>query len=181
MSARLSASLTTCADGWLLTVHRRLVGTDEMVSYLIRRLLAAVPVLLGVSVLVFSMLHLTPGDPVALMLSGGGGQGGGGASAEAIEKLRHELGFDRPIWEQYLRWLGNALRGDLGRAIWSNQRVTEMIVAQLGSTVQLAIAGLGLAIVFGVLLGVIAAVRAHTWIDSLVMAVASIGVSIPAF
>jgi peptide/nickel transport system permease protein len=153
-----------------------------MTTYLLRRLLAAVPVLLGVSILVFSMLHLTPGDPVVLMLSGGGGSGASqGASAEAIERLRQELGLDRPVWVQYLRWIGNALRGDLGRSIWSNQRVTEMIVAQLGSTFQLTIAGLGLAVVLGVLLGVIAAMRAHSWLDSTIMAVASLGVSMPAF
>jgi ABC-type dipeptide/oligopeptide/nickel transport system permease component len=153
-----------------------------MTTYLLRRLLAAVPVLLGVSILVFSMLHLTPGDPVVLMLSGGGGSGASqGASAEAIERLRRELGLDQPVWMQYLRWIGNALRGDLGRSIWSNQRVTEMIVAQLGSTFQLTIAGLGLAVVLGVLLGVIAAMRAHSWLDSAIMAVASLGVSMPAF
>ena len=153
-----------------------------MTTYLLRRLLAAVPVLLGVSILVFSMLHLTPGDPVVLMLSGGGGSGASqGASAEAIERLRRELGLDQPVWMQYLRWIGNALRGDLGRSIWSNQRVTEMIVAQLGSTFQLTIAGLGLAVVLGVLLGVIAAMRAHSWLDSVIMAVASLGVSMPAF
>src|SRR5688500_18799734 len=99
-----------------------------MATFLLRRLLAAVPVLFGVSVLVFSMLHLTPGDPVTLMLAGGGGGGASqGSSPEQIALLRRELGLDRPIWQQYLRWVGNALRGDLGRSIWSRQPVTEMI------------------------------------------------------
>ena len=89
-----------------------------MTTFLLRRLLAAIPVLLGVSIAVFSMLHLTPGDPVLVMLSGGGGGGASqGASAEAVENLRQQLGLDQPIPIQYLKWVGNALRGDLGRSI----------------------------------------------------------------
>jgi len=155
-----------------------------MITFLIRRFLAAIPVLLGVSILVFSMLHLTPGDPVQLMLSGGGAGGSGGsqgASAEAVEALRKEMGFDRPIWEQYLTWLGDVLQGDLGRSIWSNQKVTEMIFAQLPSTIQLTLAGLGIAIVLGIVLGIAAAVRPHSWFDTLTMGFASLGVSMPSF
>lgn len=152
-----------------------------MTTFLIRRFLTAIPVLLGVSILVFSMLHLTPGDPVQLMLSGGGSGGSQGASAEAVEALRKEMGLDRPIWEQYFHWLGNVLRGDLGRSIWSNQRVTEMIFAQVGSTIQLTLAGLGVAIVLGVVLGIAAAIRPNSWLDTLTMGFASLGVSMPSF
>ena len=153
-----------------------------MAAYALRRLLAAIPVLLGVSVLVFSMLHLTPGDPATLMLSGGGGGGGGaGASAEAIEELRRSMGLDRPIWKQYLRWISNALRGDLGRSIWSNQTVTSMIAEQLPSTIQLTVAGLSVAVVLGVVLGVVAALRPHSWLDTVTMAFASLGVAMPGF
>jgi len=155
-----------------------------MITFLLRRFLTAIPVLLGVSILVFSMLHLTPGDPVQLMLSGGGGGGSGGsqgASAEAVEALRKELGFDRPIWEQYLTWMGNVLQGDLGRSIWSNQKVTEMIFAQIGSTIQLTLAGLGIAIILGIVLGIAAAMRPHSWFDTLTMGFASLGVSMPSF
>jgi len=155
-----------------------------MITFLLRRFLTAIPVLLGVSILVFSMLHLTPGDPVQLMLSGGGGGGSGGsqgASAEAVEALRKELGFDRPIWEQYLTWMGDVLQGDLGRSIWSNQKVTEMIFAQIGSTIQLTLAGLGIAIILGIVLGIAAAMRPHSWFDTLTMGFASLGVSMPSF
>lgn len=154
-----------------------------MLSLLIQRLLTAIPVLLGVSILVFLMLHLTPGDPAQIMMSGGGagGGGGGGASSEAVDALRRELGLDKPLWEQYVRWVGNVVQGDLGRSIWSKQPVTEMIRAQIKPTIQLTLAGLAVAITLGVVFGVIAALKAHSWFDTLVMAVASLGVSMPTF
>jgi ABC-type dipeptide/oligopeptide/nickel transport system permease component len=152
-----------------------------MTAYILRRLVTAVPVLLGVSLLVFSMLHLTPGDPATLMLSGGGGGTGGGASAQAIEDLRREMGLDKPIWEQYVRWLGNVLQGDLGRSIWSNQPVTTMIRDQLPSTIQLAFAGLAIAVLLGVASGILAALKPHSWFDTATMAIASLGVAMPSF
>lgn len=151
-----------------------------MSHYIINRVLSTIPVLLGVSVLVFLMLHLAPGDPATLMLTGTEG-GASGVSAEDIAALERELGLDRPIWEQYVVWLGNALTGDLGRSIWSKQPVVSMISDQFMATLQLTVAGLGLAILIGLALGVIAAIRSHSWIDTATMTFASLGVSMPGF
>jgi peptide/nickel transport system permease protein len=134
-----------------------------------------VPVLLGVSMLVFAILYLVPGDPVQLMLSESG------ASPENVARLRAQLGLDDPPQVQYLRFLGNAVRGDLGRSIFSNRPVTTLILEQLGATLQLTAAGMALGIVVGVSLGVLAAVRAGSWVDDLTSVVALFGVSMPSF
>ena len=147
-----------------------------MTTYLLRRLVLTVPVLFGVTLLVFSMLHLVPGDPVKAMFIESGG-----ASAEQIEQVRHLLGLDKPLPEQYWDYLMNALHGDLGQSIISKQSVFELIVQNLPSTLQLTVSGLGLAILLGMLLGVVAAVRHSSWLDNMMMVVATIGVSMPSF
>jgi peptide/nickel transport system permease protein len=147
-----------------------------MTTYILRRLVLTVPVLFGVTLLVFSMLHLVPGDPVKAMFIESGG-----ASAEQIEQVRHLLGLDKSLPEQYWDYLTNAVHGDLGQSIISKQQVFELIVQNLPSTLQLTITGLGFAILLGVLLGVVAAVRHASWLDNLMMVVATIGVSMPSF
>lgn len=146
-----------------------------MVAYIRGRLLATVVVMIGVSVLSFLILHLAPGDPVQVMAAQSG------ASAEDMAALREQLGLNKPIYVQYLDFLGNALQGDLGRSIQSRQQVGDMILAQLPPTIRLTIAGMGIAIVVGVGGGVIAAVRPNSLLDSAIMVVATLGVAVPSF
>jgi ABC-type dipeptide/oligopeptide/nickel transport system permease component len=147
-----------------------------MLIYIARRLLQAIVVLFGVSVLVFSMVYLLPGDPVLTML---GDQTA--VSGDVVVNARHQLGLDRPAPLQYGHFLIHALQGDLGRSWRSNQAVTTIILSQLPATLQLTVAGLGLAILIGVVLGLIAAVRQNSWTDNLSMVLALIGVSMPSF
>ncbi|MGQ0550565.1 MAG: nickel ABC transporter permease [Armatimonadota bacterium] len=146
-----------------------------MLQYLTKRLLAAVPVLLGISVAVFLMMHLVPGDPAKMML------GELAVQKEAVDNMRRQLGLDDPIPVQYWRFLRGALRGDLGRSILENQPVARMIWQVLPSTIELTLAGLGIAIVLGFILGVTAAVRQNSWVDNASMVVALWGVSMPSF
>jgi peptide/nickel transport system permease protein len=143
--------------------------------YLIKRLLAAIPVLFGVSVVVFSMLHLVPGDPVKMMLSEFQ------TSPEQIARLRAQLHLDEPLPQQFGRFIWNALHGDLGYSVRSKRPVLMEIRDNLPSTAVLALAGMGIAVVMGVTLGVIAAVCQHSWFDTFSMLMALLGVSIPSF
>jgi ABC-type dipeptide/oligopeptide/nickel transport system permease component len=145
-----------------------------VLSYIGHRVLLSVPVIIGVSLLVFLMLHALPGDPVQVMM-------GQSASAEAAERIRHQLGLDQPLYQQYFRFVGHAARGDLGRSIRNNQQVTDLIMSQFPATLQLTVAGLGFAVVLGLLLGTLAAAYHRTWIDNLSMVVAVTGVSMPSF
>src|SRR3954471_930416 len=120
--------------------------------YIRGRLLRAIPVVLGVLTLVFLMIHLLPGDPAVEIASRGPGM-----SPEAIQRIRVQLGLDQPLHVQYFRFLARIVRGDLGRSIINNQSVSTMIRAQVGSTVQLTVAGIATAILIGVPLGLIAA------------------------
>ena len=133
------------------------------------------PVLLGISVLVFLMMHIVPGDPAQMML------GELAVHRDAITNLRHQLGLDQPIPVQYWRFLTGALRGDLGRSILENQPVARMIWQSLPSTAELTFAGLGIAVLFGGVLGITAAVRQNTWVDTASMVLALWGVSMPTF
>lgn len=146
-----------------------------MIGYIRDRLLTSIPVVLGVSMLVFSILHVLPGDPVAIML------GEAASSPERIADLREQLGLNDPLPVQYARFLGNAVRGDLGRSIRTNRPVVDEIREQAPNTIQLTLAGLGLAIVLGITLGVLAGRFQHSWIDNVGMLVALIGVSMPSF
>jgi peptide/nickel transport system permease protein len=143
--------------------------------YLVKRLLAAIPVLFGVSVVVFGMLHLVPGDPVKMML------GEFQTSPEQIARLRAQLHLDEPLLKQFGRFLWNALHGDLGSSIRTGRSVSTEILDNLPSTVVLAFAGIVVAVVMGVTLGVIAAVRQHSWFDTGSMLTALLGVSMPSF
>jgi peptide/nickel transport system permease protein len=146
-----------------------------MATYIRGKLLSTVVVLFGVSLLSFLILHLLPGDPVQVMA------GQSGASASDIEKLRHQLGLDNPMYIQYIDFIKNALQGDLGRSIISRQPVARMVFDQLPPTIKLTAAGMGLAIVLGIAMGIVAAVRPHSWLDSTIMIVATLGVAIPSF
>lgn len=144
-----------------------------MLTYTLRRLLEAVPILLGVSLLTFLILHLTPGDPAVLI-------GGPTASAEDIENIRARLNLDRPLPEQYLTYLGGLLRGDLGESLQRRESVLDMILVRLPNTVLLAVAGLVVTLL-GIPLGVIAATKRNTLTDLSVTNLALVGLSIPNF
>jgi ABC-type dipeptide/oligopeptide/nickel transport system permease component len=146
-----------------------------MLQYIGRRLIISVPVLWGVATLVFLMMHLLPGDPAELMLAESGG------SSQSIAQLRRQLGLDAPLYVQYGRFLANALRGDLGRSIFTNRPVVQTILEQLPHTVQLAVAAMMVAVIVGTALGIAAALHRNTWVDSLCVTLAVAGASTPIF
>lgn len=148
-----------------------------MSDFVKRQLLLLIPVMFGVSILVFLMMHLTPGGAIEVMVLRGGAQ----VSGEDLARFRHEMGLDDPLPVQYLRFLSKALRGDLGRSLRTNRRVSEILSEQLPATMELAVAGMGLAVIIGVILGIVSAIRHNSWIDSLSMVLALIGWSMPSF
>jgi peptide/nickel transport system permease protein len=137
--------------------------------------LLSVPVIVGVSVVVFSIIHLLPGDPVLAILSGAN------ATPEQERELRAQLRLDDPIVVQYARFLGRAVVGDFGRSIFSRRPVIEEIAEQLPSTLELAGTALVIAVAVGLTLGVLAAVWHDSWIDRGAMLIALGGVSMPSF
>ncbi len=153
-----------------------------MGEYIRRRAIITVPLLLGVSLVVFSMLHFLPGDPVMLMMaeSGGGAKLADG-SEQQYERIRHELGLDLPLPIQFGRFVLNALRGDLGRSFRSGQAVSQEIAEVFPNTVRLAVLSLGVAASVGLLLGTLAALHHQRWIDNASMLLALVGVAMPNF
>jgi peptide/nickel transport system permease protein len=145
-----------------------------MLSFLARRLALTLVVLLGVATLVFSLIHLVPGDPAQAML-------GEGAAPEDIAQLRGRLGLDRPLVEQYAAYMRGLLRGDLGTSLRTQQPVTEQIAERIPATAELAGAAMLVAVMVALPLGVIAAVWRGTWVDQSAMALALTGISVPGF
>jgi peptide/nickel transport system permease protein len=145
-----------------------------VLRYVVRRVVLTVPVLFGVATLVFSLIHLVPGDPAQAML-------GEGAAADDVAQLRARLGLDRPLLVQYGRFISGVTSGDLGTSFRTNQRVTQMIAERVPATAELALAAMVVAILFAVPLGVAAAVWKGTGIDYAAMTTALAGISIPNF
>jgi len=145
-----------------------------MLHFLVRRLLLTIPVLLGVATLVFSLIHLVPGDPVETML-------GESAAPQEIARVRAQLGLDRPLYVQYWTFLKGVGRGDLGVSLRTNEPVTRAIAARMPATIELAIAAMCLAVVVAIPLGIIAAVGAGTIVDYAATTLALTGISIPNF
>jgi peptide/nickel transport system permease protein len=145
-----------------------------LLRFLTRRLLGTVPVLVILSIGVFLMLHLTPGDPVQIML-------GQDATPSAIAALRTELGLDQPLPIQYVRWMANVVHGDLGRSIRTNQPVTEAIVSRLPVTIELSLWSLLLSLAIGLPAGVVAATRRNSGVDLASTGLALVGISLPSF
>ncbi len=145
-----------------------------MGHYLQTRLLALLPVLLLMSLIVFSFVHLIPGDPVDAML---------GPEVDAVSKqaLRHEMGLDRPLASQYVSWIGRTVRGDFGTSVRSRQRVAVIIAQKLPVTLQLTLAAVIIGLSIALPAGVLAAVRRNTSADVSAMGIALAGVSIPSF
>ena len=145
-----------------------------MGRYAVRRSLTIIPVLLGVSVLVFSFIHLIPGDPALTML-------GERATPEKVEEVRRQLGLDRPIPEQYLIYLGKIVRGDLGISIVRGDPVLTDLLRRFPATVELATAAIFLALLFGIPIGIVSAVWRNSLVDSFSRVWALAGVSMPIF
>jgi peptide/nickel transport system permease protein len=145
-----------------------------MLRFVGGRLLGTVPVLFILSVGVFLMLHLTPGDPVEIML-------GQDANPSSIAALRAQLGLDEPLPIQYVRWVGNLAHGDLGRSVRTNQPVLDAIVTRLPVTVELTVLALVLSLAIGLPAGTVAAVRRNSSIDIASTGVALMGISLPSF
>jgi ABC-type dipeptide/oligopeptide/nickel transport system permease component len=143
-------------------------------AYILKRLGLAVPALIGVSLLVFSMSHLVPGDPVAIML-------GERATSADMARLRSQLGLDRPLYVQYAEFVGRALKGDLGTSIRSGRPVLQEIAEQFPSTLALTLAAVVLAAVAGVLAGTLSATSSQPVIGGAVMILVLLGISTPTF
>lgn len=145
-----------------------------MLAYVIRRVLATIPVMGVVALFVFSLLYLSPGDPAAIIA-------GDQATTEVVERIRQQLGLNEPLITQFGRWIWNVLRGDLGFSIFSNQPVSLMIFQRVEPTIALTFCSMLVAVVFAIPMGVLAAWRAGTWVDRAVMAFAVAGFSFPTF
>jgi peptide/nickel transport system permease protein len=145
-----------------------------MLGYLVRRVLAAIPVMGVVALFVFLLLRLTPGDPAAILA-------GDNATAEQLERIRVSLGLHEPIYIQFFRWLNQLLHGDLGVSLISNVPVLKMIGQRIEPSISIALSTIILSILIAVPLGVIAAWRHGTWIDRFVMGLSVLGFSVPVF
>ncbi len=146
-----------------------------MLRYIGNRLLLAIPTVLVVTVVVFLMLQFIPGDPAEIFL------GENRSTPELLAKVRHDMGLDRPLHVQYGSYMWNALQGDFGRSLNNNRPVRDEILARLPSTLELTFAALLIAVVLGFSLGIISALKHNTWVDSLAMLLALVGVSMPVF
>ena len=147
-----------------------------MTRFVIHRLLALIPLVIGVSFLVFLMLQLVPGDPVMMMLGEFSM-----ATAKDVEALRQQLGFNDPLYIQYWNYFKSLITGDLGTSMRTKKPVIDLILARLPSTFELTFYGLIFALIFGTLLGIIAALKHNTFIDYFTVVIALLGVSIPGF
>jgi peptide/nickel transport system permease protein len=145
-----------------------------MITYVIRRVIATIPVMAVVALVVFSLLYITPGDPAAIIA-------GDQASPADIDRIRESLGLDRPFLVRFGEWVWQLLHGDLGTSIFTNLPVTTMIAQRFEPTLSLMAITLCLSIAVAVPIGVVAAWKAGTWIDRLIMAFAVFGFSVPVF
>ncbi|UCF98653.1 MAG: ABC transporter permease [Spirochaetaceae bacterium] len=145
-----------------------------MLNYIVRRVLLLIPVLCIIAVVTFFITHVLPGDPVRLML-------GDFATKDQIQELERKLGYDRPVYVQFLFWLKNVLQGDFGDSLFLRMPVTKAILSRVEPTFLLAITGITVGTLIGIPLGVLAAIRHKTWIDQFAIASSLIGITIPNF
>ena len=145
-----------------------------MTQYIIRRLLQMIPITLGILTLVFSLIHLIPGDPAAVVA-------GEGARPEDIAQVRKILGLDQPLWKQYVTYLENVAHGDLGRSFRTHDKVSREIMERYPATLQLALGSMIVALLVAFPLGIISAIYRNSWIDNVARFFALIGVSMPSF
>jgi len=146
----------------------------NLLAFLRRRVIQMIPVLLGISLITFFMIHLIPGDPARNML-------GPRATPERVAELRQSLGLDEPLWFQYRRFLTGVLRGDLGTSLYYRQAVGPLVMERLPATIFLVVYSTVIALVVAIPLGIIAAVRRNTWIDQAIRTISLITLAMPAF
>ncbi len=145
-----------------------------MARYILRRILLLIPTLIGVSFIIFSLLYLTPGDPAEAAL-------GQNATREALEAYRENMGLNDPFLVQYGRYLGGAVRGDLGNSYLTGRSVSETLLALFPATVKLALFALVIALSFGIIFGVLSAIYRYSLLDKLVLVIGMVGISMPIF
>ncbi len=146
-----------------------------MSSYVLKRLLSLIPILLFTSFLVFGLVRLTPGDPALIMV------GGRRTSEETLAAIRQKYGFDQNVFTQYLRWAGNAVRGDMGESYRLKQQVSGLIAERLTITLELIVFSAILSLIIALPLGILAAVYKNTWIDYFASLIALLGLSSPVY
>jgi len=142
--------------------------------FILHRFLSLIPTLLGISILVFFMIQLIPGDPAEMML-------GERASEQSLKRLREELGLDKPLYIQYGLFMSRLIRGDLGRALKTNEKITTEIAQRFPATIELSIAAMIIAVIFGMSAGIISATRQYSVFDYTSMVFSLVGVSMPIF
>src|ERR1700680_726150 len=145
-----------------------------MFAYIVRRILATIPVMAVVALFVFALLYLSPGDPAAIIA-------GDTATVDDIARIRAALGLDQPVYIQFGGWVWRLLHGDLGISIFTNLPVSKLIGQRVEPTVALTVATLIVSVLVAIPLGIVAAWKAGTWVDRLVMVFAVIGFSVPVF
>ena len=145
-----------------------------MREYFLKRVLLMVPTLFLVTLFVFLLMHLRSGDVVIQMLEGY-------AYAETVEALRHELGLDKPLYEQYLTWMGGVLQGDLGRSLWTKESILLEFARRFPVTLELTLLTIIISVTFGVGVGILSAIRQESWIDYIGRVVAIMALAMPVF
>jgi peptide/nickel transport system permease protein len=149
-----------------------------MTTYIIRRLIQSVIVLFLITILIFIVMHMLPGDPIYLIISKAAANT---ASVMQLDKIRHEYGLDKPLVVQYVNWLNGVFHGDFGVSILTNTDIRQELFRRLPITLHLGILALIMSFILGIPAGVICAVRRGTWIDTVVTSLANIGITIPVF
>lgn len=145
-----------------------------MLTYVVRRILLTIPVLLGATVLVFLLIHLAPGDPAVVLA-------GPDASAADLQRIRQSLALDQPYYEQYVRYLQHLLRGDLGRSYFYRDNISKLVARTAPATVTLSAVALVFSLLVAIPIGILAATRRNSWVDHASMAMSVLGISIPVF
>ncbi len=145
-----------------------------MTGYIIKRLFMVIPILLGVATIVFTLMFVVPGDPARLLM----GQHG---DERVLESIRHEMGLDKPVYIQYVRFIGKLLKGDLGRSYRQKRPVARIIRERFPATAKLAVASMTLSVIIGIAAGIIAALHRNKVWDWIVMILSLTGISIPVF
>lgn len=145
-----------------------------MLIYIVRRIIQTIPIILGVIFIIFSIMHLVPGDPATMIA-------GESAPPEVIEQVREESGLNDPFFVQYFNYVGNVVQGDLGSSYRSNRPVIDEIMFRLPTTLVLSLAAILVTIIIGMIAGIISATKQNSWADRILMVISLIGVSFPSF
>jgi len=145
-----------------------------MLAYIIRRIFLLIPTLLGISIIIFLMMHITPGDPAELLL-------GERATIKALEAMREHLGLNEPLYVQYGMFLKRLMKGDLGETIWTRQKVWIEVKQRFPATIELSVAAMVISTFLGIILGIISATKQYSVFDYISMLGALVGVSMPIF